>query len=219
MSLILSLADTRDPKSLASKLRRKRFELFERLLASVPRPMNILDVGGTAAFWQGSDLLRDPGVEVTLLNVEFVSDGAPGIQQICGDARHLEFADKTFDIVYSNSVIEHVGGSAEQQQMASEVRRVGKRYFVQTPNYYFPIEPHFLFPGFQFLPVAARARLLNSFDLGWTPREPELDVARDVVSSIRLLKRGEFAGFFPGSQIYDERYCGLTKSFIAYGGF
>jgi hypothetical protein len=219
MSLILSLADTRDATSLASRLRRKRFAFFKALLDEVPRPLRILDVGGTDAFWCDSDLLDDAGVGVTLLNVAFHSPGSPRVDHVCGDARALEFDDRSFDIVYSNSVIEHVGGTAEQRRMAREIQRVGRRYFVQTPNYYFPIEPHFLFPGFQFLPVPVRARLLNSFDLGWSKREPDLASAREIVDSVKLLKRREFAEFFPGSTIYDERYLGLTKSFIAYGGF
>ncbi len=156
---------------------------------------------------------------MTILNVSFASDDLPAPKQIFGDARSLDFPDKSFDVVYSNSVIEHVGNSLDQREMANHIRRVGKRHFVQTPNYYFPIEPHFLFPGFQFLPTSARAHLLNRFDLGWMAREPTLDVARDVVDSVRLLKRSEFVRLFPDSHIYDETFCGLTKSFIAYDGF
>jgi SAM-dependent methyltransferase len=219
MSLILSIADTREPTSLASHLRRKRFALFKGLLDTVPRPLRILDVGGTDAFWRNSDLLSDPGIGVTLLNVEFASQDSPAVDHVRGDARALEFADKSFDIVYSNSVIEHVGEAADQRRMAREIQRVGERYFVQTPNYFFPIEPHFLVPGFQFLPVSARARLLNTFDLGWSAREPDLASAREVVDSVKLLKRRDFSALFPGSTIYDERVLGLTKSFIAYGGF
>jgi hypothetical protein len=219
MSLILSVADMRDPKSLASRLRRRRFELFLGLLARVPRPVRILDVGGTHAFWGNAELAADPGVRITLVNVSFATEGSPDIEQVRGDARSLEFPDKSFDIAYSNSVIEHVGGKEDQRRMAAELQRVGVRHFVQTPNYHFPIEPHFLFPGFQFLPVEARARLLNTFDLGWTKRERDLEAARDVVGSIQLLTKRDFVDFFPNSTIYEERYCGLTKSFIAYGGF
>lgn len=219
MSLILSIADTRNPNSLASKLRRKRFAIFKDLLASVPRPLRILDVGGTEAYWRDSEVLDDPAIGVTLLNVDFPTQDSSRVTHVKGDARALPFEAGTFDIVYSNSVIEHVGGFAEQQRMSREIRRVGSRYFVQTPNYYFPIEPHFLVPGFQFLPVSTRARMLASFDLGWSTREPDLAAARDIVDSVKLLKRGEFAALFPGATIYDERYLGLTKSFIAYGGF
>jgi 2-polyprenyl-3-methyl-5-hydroxy-6-metoxy-1,4-benzoquinol methylase len=71
-----------------------------------------------------------------------------------------QFQNDEFDIVFSNSVIEHVGSYEEQNLMASEVRRVGKRYFIQTPNLFFPIEPHFLFPFFQFLPLDYRVTLI-----------------------------------------------------------
>lgn len=219
MSLLLSIADTRDPNSLASKLRRKRYELFRGLLDMVPRPMRILDVGGTEAFWRDSALLDDEGIEITVLNVEFPSQRDPRIHFVTGDARALEFPDKSFDVVYSNSVIEHVGDAIDQTHMASEIKRVGLRYFVQTPNFYFPIEPHFLVPGFQFMPVDARARLLHTFDLGWTKRESELSRARAVVDSVKLLRRHEVVALFPEATIYDERVFGVSKSFVAYSGF
>jgi hypothetical protein len=219
VSFILSLADTRRPNSLASRLRRKRFALLRTLLDAVPRPLRILDVGGTAAFWSDPEVLGDATIDVTLLNVALPTQRSSRFDYVRGDARALDFADKSFDVVYSNSVIEHVGGAREQGAMAREIRRVGKRYFVQTPNYFFPIEPHFLVPGFQFMPLPLRAKLLSSFDLGWSKREPDIATARAVVGSVTLLRRREFARFFPGATIYDERYLGLTKSFIAYHGF
>lgn len=219
MAVILSIADTRNPRSLASKLRRKRFDFFKSLVARVPRPLTILDVGGTEAFWQDLDLLDDVGIDVTLLNVDFPTQSSRRVRHVRGDARALAFPDKSFDVVYSNSVIEHVGERADQRRMAQEVMRVGRRHFVQTPSYYFPIEPHFLVPGFQFLPVAARVRLLQSFDLGWHRREKSRALAREAVESVKLLKRREFAAFFPESTLYDEHLLGLTKSFVAYGGF
>ncbi|MBD5656011.1 MAG: class I SAM-dependent methyltransferase, partial [Candidatus Eremiobacteraeota bacterium] len=128
--MILSIADTRHPNSLASKVRRKRFAFFKSLLAEIPRPLKILDVGGTDAFWNDSDFLDDAGVGVTLLNVKFAGEGSSRVERVRGDARNLEWADRSFDIVYSNSVIEHVGGAHEQRRMANEIRRVGRRYFV-----------------------------------------------------------------------------------------
>lgn len=219
MSLLLSIADTRDPNSLASKFRRKRYDLFKRLLAGVPKPLRILDVGGTEAFWVDSDLLNDEGVEITVLNVDFPSQLDPRIHFITGDARKLVFPNKSFDVVYSNSVIEHVGSASDQARMAEEIRRVGMRYFVQTPNFYFPIEPHFLVPGFQFMPIDTRAWLLHSFNLGWTKREPELAIARAVVESVKLLRRRDVISCFPDATIFDERIFGFSKSFIAYCGF
>jgi hypothetical protein len=76
-----------------------------------------------------------------------------------GDARSLELPDQSFDIVFSNSVIEHVGTWEDQHAFARETARVGKRYWIQTPNKHFPIEPHMNFPYFQFLPRALQERL------------------------------------------------------------
>ncbi|HWS70973.1 MAG TPA: class I SAM-dependent methyltransferase, partial [Thermoanaerobaculia bacterium] len=73
----------------------------------------------------------------------------------------------------SNSVLEHV---ADMPAMAREIRRVGRRWYVQTPNRWFPVEPHFLVPFFQFLPIATRAWLLTRFDLGWLTRTKSLVV-------------------------------------------
>jgi hypothetical protein len=133
--------------------------------------------------------------------------------------RKLQADDRSFDIVFSNSVIEHVGDHHDQLRMAEEVRRVGKRYFVQTPNKYFPIEPHFLFPFFQFLPLGLRVRLMQNFHLGWFPKTPERQKAREIVTGIRLLDRCEFRSLFPDATIYDEKVLGITKSFVAYAGW
>lgn len=106
-----------------------------------------------------------------------------------------------------------------QRRMAAEIRRVGERYFVQTPNRYFPIEPHFLFPGYQFLPFEARVFLVRHFELGWVGRIPDPVQAAKTVGAIRLLDRAELETLFPRARIYRERFCGLTKSFIVYGGW
>lgn len=109
-----------------------------------------------------------------------------------------------------------MGGVSDQKKMADEVMRVGKYYFIQTPNRYFPIEPHFVFPFFQFLPIQIRVWLVQKFSLGWYPKIKNPQKAMSEVNSISLLTRGELSRLFPGAKIYDEIFCGLKKSFIAY---
>ncbi len=163
-------------------------------------------------------MLSADEVEITVLNLD--EEPRPDLRIVRGDARHMpEFTDGTFDIVFSNSVIEHVGSFEDQQAMAREVARVGKRYFVQTPNRYFPIEPHFFFPGFQFLPIAVRAWLVRHVDLGFSKRTSDPQEARERVESIELLSHGNMRRLFPDGKIYRERFAGLTKSFVAYGGW
>ena len=157
-----ALGATRDRVSGA--LRRRRFALLESLVAPLPRPLRILDVGGTQAFWSrvGFGAARD--VEIVLLNRERVAVTGPPFSSVSGDGRHMpEITDAAFDVVFSNSVLEHAGDSDDQQRMAREIRRVGRRFFVQTPNRHFPVEPHFVFPLFQFLPVTLRVHLLRRF--------------------------------------------------------
>ena len=129
------------------------------------------------------------------------------------------FTDAQFDVVFSNSVIEHVGDDARQEAMAREVRRVGRRYFVQTPNLYFPIEPHFMFPFFQFLPIPVRGWLLSNLKLSWGGKIPDREQARQAARSVALVGLSRFREMFPDGAIYRERVLGLTKSFVAYRGF
>jgi len=213
------IADNRNHNSMAAKLRRRRTAFFEKLLAPLNKPIRVLDVGGTESYWKMMGLTDNAEILISLLNLETVDVSLPNCISIKGDARSLEFENDSFDVVFSNSVIEHVGSYADQIKMAKEVRRVGKRYFVQTPNKYFPIEPHFVFPFFQFLPFEIRVWLLRNFKLGWFPKTPNETSARRIVQEIRLLDRREFRQLFPDAIIYKEKVFGLTKSFIAYAGW
>jgi hypothetical protein len=219
-SLIKSLADNSSGDSLATRMRRARFALFLSLLGRLKGHVEILDIGGTQEFWT---LMTggDPGdVRVTLLNIEHQPVSSSRFASAVGDARSMpEFADGSFDVVFSNSVIEHVGSYEDQRRMANEVMRVGRRYFVQTPNKRFPLEPHFLFPWFQYLPSWARAQMVHRFDVGWYKRMPDYAAAKTEVDSIRLLTRAKFTALFPGAKLHVEKLAGLPKSFVAYGGW
>ena len=103
--------------------------------------------------------------------------------------------------------------------MAEEVRRIGKRYFLQTPNRYFPIEPHFFFPLFQFLPLTVKVRLVMIFPLTPRGRIRDREQAVRTVGEIRLLTRTELQELFPGATFKPEKFLGLTKSFVVYDGF
>lgn len=221
MSLLKTLGDNSSSQSLANRMRRKRFAFFLSLLDSVPRPVRILDVGGEQQFWRmmGVDLPRD--VSITLLNRRAEAVVHKNMESVAGDARDLgRYETSSFDVVFSNSVIEHLGPHyADQRLMADEIQRVASRYFVQTPNRYFPIEPHFLTPGFQFFPLSVRTWLVSHFSVGWYPRIPDEREAKREVESISLLTRKQIGDLFPGARIFEEKILGLTKSFVAYHGW
>lgn len=211
--------DNSNQKSISTQLRKQRFQLFIDMINSVPPPVTVLDIGGTQNYWEimtsGSSLLEK--VSVTLLNLHPTVISLPNLTSMVGDARAMpQFADRQYDFVFSNSTIEHVGSFSDQKKMADEVLRIGKQYYIQTPNRYFPIEPHFIFPFFQFLPVSIRVLLVRNFKLGWFPKIPDYQAALAEVTSIRLMSKNEIKTLFPNSSIYEENYFGLAKSFVAY---
>lgn len=219
-NLLKKIADNQTPDSLSTRLRKKRFAFFKSLLNKLPRPITILDIGGTEVFWKTMEFTPVDDVKIILLNLSHIQTTQPNFESLVGDARDLSrFSDRQFDVVFSNSVIEHVGEFSDQWKMASEVRRVGKRYFVQTPNRYFPIEPHFLLPLFQFYPLFLKVFLVRHFNLGWYKKIEHKQTAIQTVTSIRLLTEGELRKLFPEANIYKEKIFGLTKSFIAYNGW
>lgn len=202
----------------ALRLRKARFRLFEALLSGFGgERVRILDVGGHEDFWlnMGIDLSKH---HVTVLNLpsELRRAAHPGITTVVGDACDLgQYSRGDFDVVFSNSVIEHVGLWRDQQRMAAEVRRLSETYFVQTPNFWFPFEPHAHVPGFQFLPLGVRTRLLQRFSLGHFPRLPDEADARKLAAETRLLERSELSQLFPDAEIEEEPLFGMTKSLMA----
>lgn len=211
------LAQSQESSSLASNFRRRRWAIFQDIIESLQGPIEILDVGGTTSFWENHHLNNKSKVKITILNLSPQSIPQNNISFIEGDARNMkDFKDKTFDIVFSNLVIEHVGTLENQKKMADEIMRVGKKYFVQTPNYFFPMEPHFLFPFFQFLPLSVRSWLVSIFKFGYE-KVHDYDSAFTLVSRITLLKKKDLRMLFPKAKIVNEKFMGLTKSFMVIG--
>lgn len=216
---LVNMATHDNKSSISSKLRHNRFVLFKSLLPQVDNPIKILDVGGKETIWSREGFC-EPNVinqfEITMLNINKQKTTSPNIISIAGDARNMsEFADGEFDIVFSNSVIEHVGSYSDKMLMAKEIQRVGKKYFVQTPNFYFPIEPHFVYPFFQFLPLQMKVWIL--MNIGRRHKKVDsAEKARNIANGIQLLSKKQFRKLFPKAVIFEEKFLGLTKSFIAY---
>lgn len=224
---IPSLIDYSDKNSLSYRFRHNRVQLFTRFVQEVSKEegkksLKILDVGGTLKYWQtfGFPLA---GHELTLLNISIPVDSINGnIQFIKGDARCMrQLEDQSFDIVFSNSVIEHLYSWKGQNLMAREVKRVGKYYFIQTPNLYFPVEPHYILPYFQFFPLGVKKFLHSHFELTGKKylRKPlskneSLRKAREI----KLLSKKQLKTLFDDCNLYAEKVLYLSKSFICYSG-
>jgi hypothetical protein len=199
--------------------RRRRMRWF--LERTKLRPDDeLLDVGGYPATWL--DLDR-PVRSIDNLNVHEIewdatSAPVPEIRTLEGDGRALEAADDAYDVVFSNSVIEHVGDWRAQRDFAREVSRVGRILWVQTPARWFPVEPHYLTPFVHFLPRGWQKRLLRNASVwGWLARPSQRQVDA-TVDEIRLLTHREMCELFPDCEILRERVLGLTKSYVAVRG-
>lgn len=215
-----TLTNVNNPSSLSNKMRAKRFEFFQKLAAPLPRPLSIIDIGGTPRFWEICGWADRRDVHITLLNLKASECKHSNIEIKIGDATNLaDYSDQSFDIAFSNSVIEHLSTFENQASMAREMQRVGRAYWVQTPNYWFPIEPHFQILGWQWLPVAVRVAIIRRYACGRRGPYPDLKQARTSVRGIQLMTRRELFQLFPNSSIKAERFCGLVKSWIAFGGF
>ncbi len=218
---LIDMATPHNTSSISAKLRNKRFILFKSLVLRTSYPLKILDVGGKETIWVREGFC-DPNtinrIQITILNINKQQTTSPNIISVVGDARNMsEFADGEFDMVFSNSVIEHVGNYDDKMQMAKEIQRVGKKYFVQTPNFYFPIEPHVMYPFFQFLPLQMKVWILTN--IGRRRRKvDDREKAKKIANGINLLSKKEFIKLFPKATIFEEKFLGLTKSFIAYEG-
>ena len=216
--MFFRLANSSDPDSAASRLRRKRVEIFLDLIPQTRKRVRILDVGGTSWSWKSLGVEFPPHCEVTLLNLlPEAGPTPPNFISKTGDARRMpEFGAGEFDVCFSNSVIEHVGTLFDQIAMAREIQRVAQGFFVQTPNRRFPLEPHFLLPGWQYLPMGLRRRLLQARDCGWMKRVADPLLAQAEVEQVRLLTEREMRLLFPGANIYQERIGPFKKSIVAW---
>jgi hypothetical protein len=200
--------------------RRRRFHHFLALIDRVllhHEVCRILDIGGEPGYWAAvADMLGSRQWHVTLLNQTNypVEDGR--FASIVGDARDLSsFADMSFDLVHSNSVIEHVGRWPDMRAMAGEVRRLAPGYFVQTPYFWFPMEPHCSTLFFHWMPESVRASMLMRRPRGHWGQAPDLETAMRQVQSAVLLDYRMLKTLFPDATIHRERFLGMTKSLIA----
>jgi hypothetical protein len=193
--------------------REKRTRLFLESF-SPTAATRILDIGGNVYDW------RDVPIEsrVTVLNVaptDSSREYPERFDYVQGDGRELPFADQSYDIVYANSVIEHQENQVDQERFAREAMRVGRGVFIQTPNRWFPVEPHFVTVFLHYLPKHAQRLFLPRLSFRGLFRSGDDANLRMLFDELRLLSLREMSGLFPGCTIHRERLLGMTKSMIA----
>ncbi|MEM9064432.1 MAG: class I SAM-dependent methyltransferase [Planctomycetota bacterium] len=209
---------------LTSGFRGRRFEVFKALVEpmhrGLDRPLEVLDVGGTEHYWEQRGWAGRDDIRITLLNLEAAQTSASNISSTKGDATKMpEIGDASYDIAHSNSVIEHLFTWDAQRAMAGEIARVGRAHWVQTPNFWFPMEPHFRWIGWQWMPRGMRIGLLRRVRCGMRGPVKDKDAAAKLIDEVRLMTRREMGECFPGSTLWAERLGPFVKSWVAYGGF
>jgi Methyltransferase domain len=205
-----------------------RIRLFYRLLAVVSpvtrrdrmnhlrsldlRPgTKVIDLGGVCEIWQ----LMDTPLDITIVNLPGVDVQRPRVTRhnfrfVEGDGTNLSsYSDNEFDLVFSNSVIEHVGGQDRQIAFAREVRRLAPSYYVQTPSIWFPLEAHSGVPFWWALPQAVRRRLIDR----WRAKLPAW---AEMIEGTTVITRKRLQSYFPDGSIITERFAGFPKSYTVF---
>ena len=149
---------------------------------------------------------------IALASKNFPPEKYPNLLFIHMNAALLDFNNE-FDIAFSNSVIEHLESWEEKASMAKEIRRVGRSYYIQTPNKYFPIECHFLVPFFQFLPYRLKYFLLTRTKVSKGKILSRREAIK-YINEIQLLSKRDLQKLFPGDNFKSEKFLGFNKSFI-----
>ncbi len=191
--------------ALGNRFREQRVRFFVEQF--VEDAETILDVG--YGYGQFEDALTRLGLENRVIALDIVPRDVSRHRNISAfvlaDVTNLPFADQSIDVIYCNSIIEHVGDRQVQRRALAEIARVGRKFFVQTPYRHFPIEPHHLLPFFQYFPRSVQQwlgrKILGHYELVW------------------LLDRSdarELASIDTRIAVWEEKVLGLTKSLAFY---
>lgn len=195
------------------RFRPGRMKRIKELFPDLDR-CSVLDVGGTWGWWK---MMEMSNRDITIVNIDRVHEKdvlAAGYKFSSANGCDLPYADRQFKLAFSNSVIEHVGGIKEQRLFAQQMLRCGETLYLQTPNKWFPIEPHMVAPFIHWLPMEVQCHLVRWLSLwGWVNR-PTVAESRAFLSTIRLMTLSELKSMFPGCTFEAERFLGLPKSYI-----
>jgi len=214
------------PDGLAWKLtekstirsRKKRYSLFIKLIQPGPKD-TILDIGVAPSALRGTNFLEQwyphPQNIVALANGKPQKFGQfvrnfPKVKLVFGDGTNLQFSDNHFDIVFCNAVVEHVGSKDQQSKFIREICRVGKKVFVTTPNYWFPLEAHTLIPFAHWFSQETKSRIYRKLGRGGFADPNQLN----------LLTAKQFLSLFEDNmavELYEQKLIGLTSNLVIVG--
>jgi hypothetical protein len=219
MSIFKFLVNHNKKGSFVNQFRQKRFDYLKNRIEKLIQKdtFKIVDIGGDIQYWKNIGW-QHPACQIHLLNLytsEIPQNDTNKFTSGIGNGLALPYKKGEVDLIFSNSVIEHVGSYANQQIFADEIRRVSDKYIVQTPSLWFPLEPHSLLPLFQFLPHPLRALLIMTFNINYFPKAATYQSAMVVSHSTLMFTYKRFKQLFPEAEIQVERFLGIAKSYTA----
>jgi hypothetical protein len=181
--------------------------------------ISIVDLGGTPEFWLQNYITIKRNNKITIVNIDDKighQSKDSNLTLFVGDATSIpEFKNNSFDLTFSNSAIEHLGSWENMKKFANEARRLSTYYFIQTPNFHFPLEPHIQVPFFQYFPRPIQIWFLKTFNFWFsTNRNINIDNLTEYLDHCQLLTEEQVQFLFPDAKIHKEKFLGLTKSFL-----
>jgi hypothetical protein len=213
---------------IRARAARNRSALFRRWIAGMPRPLRVIDLGGAAQMWRRWGITEEDGLQIVLANTHRLDpthrgEASPGafVSSIEIDVLDLEpsaYAD--YDVVFSNSMVEHLPSRDAQARLAARIVASGKPYFIQVPNKHCIVDPHFPHPFAAFFaswPPALQMRAIQWHPLGTRRRATSRDEAVRRIETYHPLAKRDLAALFPQARIETEWNLGLPMSLIAIG--
>jgi len=209
-----------NPNSFVNNLRKNRFTQIQTAINALIEKkgtIRILDLGGDLSYWENMNW-KNTATHISLLNLTpsaIPDDSKHLFEAIQADALKCPFPDFAFDMVFSNSAIEHMGSLENQKIFAQEVKRLSRNYIIQTPSLWFPLEPHCRIPFFQFIPHQVRAVLLMIFKIHYFPKAKNYLEGVEASKTIIMMGKTRFKSLFPEAKISTEFLWGMPKSYTA----
>jgi hypothetical protein len=144
----------------------------------------------------------------------------PNIRRLSADVLTFKSEDyKDFDIIFSNSLIEHLRNIEAQTKFAATIVESAQPYFLQTPNKFSPIDPHFprpYVPFFAAYPRPVQARLLTWSGLGSGGRQPTYEASLARLDHYAPLSKATMQRLFPNAEMVIERPLGIPMSIVTF---
>lgn len=207
-----------------SKISRiRKLELFNKLM-NPTKETRILDVGAEISPNSECNIQfidcypwknNVSAINLSSEHISLIKQYYPEVDVRIGDACNLPWENKHFDIVYSNAVIEHLENFERQKKMATEIMRVGKSWFVTTPNRWYPFEFHMRLPFVTWLPRNGYIRFGQVISYHHMKRKYMTGIRHD---SLRLMTAKDLKHCFPTSRIIKQRVTFMAETLICVGG-